>query len=121
MSCFVAISELNANSVDPDQTPSDLGLQCLPMSLLWEARLKWVKDSDQIARLSESMFSDVTAYRNDSKYFDRQTRYKSDLAEYGFMSGCTLFCYSSGKISKMDISILGQVKSNEIRCLNIQK
>ena len=29
----------NANSVDPDQTPrstaSDLGLHCLPMSLLW--------------------------------------------------------------------------------------
>ena len=38
---------LNANSVDPDQTPrsaaSDLGLHCLPMSLLWDARLKWVK------------------------------------------------------------------------------
>ena len=37
----------NANSVDPDQMPhsaaSDLGLHYLPMSLLWEARLKWVK------------------------------------------------------------------------------
>ena len=36
LSCFVEISELNANSVDPDQTPrpvaSDLGLQCLPVS-----------------------------------------------------------------------------------------
>ena len=45
-SCFVEISELNANSVDPDQTPrsaaSDLGLQCLPVYLLWDARLKWV-------------------------------------------------------------------------------
>ena len=34
------------NSVDPDQTPrtaaSDLGLQCLLMSLLWDAKLKWV-------------------------------------------------------------------------------
>ena len=33
---------INANSVDPDQTPrfaaSDLGLQCLPMSLKWQAR-----------------------------------------------------------------------------------
>ena len=32
LSCFVEISELNANSVDPDQTPrfavSDLGLHC---------------------------------------------------------------------------------------------
>ena len=39
------ISELNANSVDPDQTPhsaaSDLGLHGLPMSLLWDARLEW--------------------------------------------------------------------------------
>ena len=38
---------LNANSVDPDQTPrsaaSDLGLHCLPMSLLLDARLKLVK------------------------------------------------------------------------------
>ena len=46
LSCFVEISELNANNVDPDQTPSsvssDLGLHCLPISLLWDARLKWV-------------------------------------------------------------------------------
>ena len=46
MSCFVEISELNANSVDPDQTlhsaASDLGLHCLPASLLWDARLIWV-------------------------------------------------------------------------------
>ena len=37
---------INANSVDPDQTPhsaaSDLGLHCLPMSHLWDARHKWV-------------------------------------------------------------------------------
>ena len=36
-----------ANSVDPDQTPlsaaSDLGLHCLPMSLLRYARHKWVE------------------------------------------------------------------------------
>ena len=41
------MSELNTNSVNPDQTQhsaaSDLGLYCLPMSLLWDARLKWVK------------------------------------------------------------------------------
>ena len=33
-------SVFHANSVDPDQTPrsaaSDLGLNCLPMSLLWD-------------------------------------------------------------------------------------
>ena len=47
MTCFVGISELNANSIDLDQKPhsvmSDLGLHCLPMSLLWGASLKWVK------------------------------------------------------------------------------
>ena len=36
----------NANSVDPDQTShsvaSDLGLHCLLMSHLWDARHKWV-------------------------------------------------------------------------------
>ena len=36
--CFIEIPAFNANSVDPDQTPhfatSDLGLKCLPMSLL---------------------------------------------------------------------------------------
>ena len=43
LSCFVEISELYANSVGPDLTPhsvaSDLGLHCLPMSLLWDTRL----------------------------------------------------------------------------------
>ena len=43
---FIEIPEFNANSVDPDQEPrsatSDLGLHCLQMSLLWDARLKWV-------------------------------------------------------------------------------
>ena len=38
---------LNANSVDENQTPrfaaSDLGLHCLLMSFLWNARIIWVK------------------------------------------------------------------------------
>ena len=46
---FREIPVLNENSVDPDQMPhsaaSDLGLRCLPMSLLWDARHKWVKAS----------------------------------------------------------------------------
>ena len=45
--CFVRISELITNSVDPDQmahsAASDLSLHCLPMSLLLDARHKWVK------------------------------------------------------------------------------
>ena len=35
-----------ANSVDPDQprsAASGLGLHCLPMSHLWDAKHKWVK------------------------------------------------------------------------------
>ena len=36
-----------ANSEDPDQTPrsvaSDLGLHCLPVTLLGVSRLQWVK------------------------------------------------------------------------------
>ena len=43
------ISELNSNSVDPDQTSrsaaSDRGLHCLPMSLLWVTRHKWINSS----------------------------------------------------------------------------
>ena len=35
-----------ANSGDPDQMPhsvaSDLGLHCLPITLLWVSRLQWV-------------------------------------------------------------------------------
>ena len=44
--CFIETHAFNSNSVDPDQTPrsaaSDLDLHCLPMSLLWNARHKWV-------------------------------------------------------------------------------
>ena len=44
---FNEIPVLNANSVDPDQTPrsaaSDLSLHCLQMSLVGDARLKLVK------------------------------------------------------------------------------
>ena len=40
--CFIEIPVLNADNVDPDQTPrsaaSDLGLHCLPMPLVWDAR-----------------------------------------------------------------------------------
>ena len=43
---FIEIPVFKANSVDPDQTPrsaaSDLGLHCLPMSLLWDTRHKYV-------------------------------------------------------------------------------
>ena len=41
------MAEVFANSEDPDQTPhsaaSDLGLHCLPNTLLGVSRLQWVK------------------------------------------------------------------------------
>ena len=44
------IPVFNANSVDPDQMPhfvaSNLGLHCLPVSLLWDAMHKWVNNHD---------------------------------------------------------------------------
>ena len=44
---IIKMPVINAYSVDPDQTPrcaaSDLGLHCLPMFHLWDARHKWVK------------------------------------------------------------------------------
>ena len=43
------MAKLFANSGDPDQTPdsaaSDLGLHCLPITLLRVSRLQWVKDT----------------------------------------------------------------------------
>ena len=43
--CFIGIPVFNSNSVDPDQTSryvvSDLGLLCLPITLLGVSRLKW--------------------------------------------------------------------------------
>ena len=42
--CFKEIHAFNAHNVDPDQMPCsaafDLGLHCLPMLLLWDARHK---------------------------------------------------------------------------------
>ena len=44
--CFIEMPVFTTNSVDPDQMPrstaSDLGLHCLPMSLLGDTRHKWV-------------------------------------------------------------------------------
>ena len=46
LSFITEIPVLKANSVDPDQMPhsaaSDLGIHCLPMSLLWGTRHQWV-------------------------------------------------------------------------------
>ena len=58
--CFIEILVFNANSIYPDQTPrsvaSDLGLHCLPMSRLWDARHKWVKAPSKIRSRRHSIF-----------------------------------------------------------------
>ena len=44
--------------IDPDQTPqivaSDRGLHCLQMSLLWDAKLKWVKKTALLLKLTNT-------------------------------------------------------------------
>ena len=44
--------ELFANSGDPDQTPlsvaSNLGLYCLPITLLGVSRIQWVKGKNLV-------------------------------------------------------------------------
>ena len=50
------MSGLNTNSVEPDQmlcsVASELGLHCLPMSHLWDARLKWVNSLPNFKNLN---------------------------------------------------------------------
>ena len=52
------MAKLFANSGDPDQTPcsaaSDLGLHCLPITLLRVSRLQWVKETKQKKKLKLS-------------------------------------------------------------------
>ena len=38
---------------------SDLGLHCLSMSLLWDARFKWVNPYHFLARFSRQQIDDV--------------------------------------------------------------
>ena len=49
LQCFIEIPVFDAHSVDPDQMPrfaaSDLGLHYLSMSILGNARNKWVNPS----------------------------------------------------------------------------
>ena len=60
--CFIEIPVFNANSVNPDQMPrsaaSDLGLLCLLMSLVWDARLKWIR--------CQALFSVVNNQNNEN-------------------------------------------------------
>ena len=52
---IIKVHVLNANSEDIDQTPhsaaSDLGLHCLPMSILWDARHIWVNEKKIVVSL----------------------------------------------------------------------
>ena len=48
------MAKLFANSGDPDQMPqnaaSDLGLHCLPITLLWVSQLQWVNDFQSLGK-----------------------------------------------------------------------
>ena len=65
--------ELFANSGDPDQTPhsaaSDLGLHCLPVTLLGVSRLQWVNaDTAQITNVCSLRVGSATSLvKPDSK------------------------------------------------------
>ena len=70
--CVIRIPVFNANSVNPDQTPqnaaSDLGLHCLPMSLLWDARHKWINlltvgDISKCSYFSQKWVNAYSVYR----------------------------------------------------------
>ena len=62
--------ELFANSADPDQTPhnaaSDLGLHCLPISILGVSRLQWVKIPFHVYHVSVYAAGNRTHF--DNKY-----------------------------------------------------
>ena len=51
------MAKLLAKSGDPDQTPHfaafDLGLHCLPVTLLWISRLQWVNASRRYSGIPE--------------------------------------------------------------------
>ena len=57
------MAKLFANSGNPDQTPhfavSDLGLHCLPITLLWVFRLQWVNFTSLITELNKDDNSHV--------------------------------------------------------------
>ena len=66
--------ELFVNSGDPDQTPpprsvaSDLGLHCLPVTLLEDSRLQKVKDSLQL-QTHFDIFGNKCYRRNEGSLF----------------------------------------------------
>ena len=63
--------EVFANSIDPDQMPhsvvSDLGLHCLPVTLLGVSRLQWVKASSKI--LADNILNFFLLFFRENKTF----------------------------------------------------
>ena len=69
--CFIEMFVFNANSVDPDQTPSYLGLHGLSLSFLWDARLKWVKTDRAMQQTSlVSLCVDFQTFSNALKNYN---------------------------------------------------
>ena len=92
ISIFIEISVLNANNVDPDQTPcytvSDLGLYCLPMSLLWDNRQKLVKHmktnlcNKNVARSNKRIKKLIQNRKNHSFYIEMFTPVSPVFTKY---------------------------------------
>ena len=93
--CFIEIPVSNANSIDPDQMPcsaaSDLDLHCLLMSLLWDARHKWVKTF-------QNWRATLTRNKSTASIIPRHSNYKVIVAKM-----------SRKKMTEGQITILNQI------------
>ena len=61
---FYSNSVINANRVEPNQTPrsaaSDMGLHCLPVSILGDARHKWINSKQHQEESGPGWFKCLT-------------------------------------------------------------
>ena len=92
------VSELNANSVDPDQTPrsaaSDLGLHCLPMPHLWDVRLNRVRQNGKKNNTVSNVF---VSFLERGTALKKKAFYQAFLLE--FCSKCFPFRVYSKRFS----------------------
>ena len=122
-------SVFNANSVDADQTPryaaSDLGLHCLPMSQLLDARPKWVKTRQQEAKWNCSNFRAAKVGDEDVPILWADTVYNVRQNEHHFCVIQLLFVFINSFQTKLKRSQQGicliskcfKCYENVIRCV----
>ena len=107
------MTELFANSEDPDQTPhsaaSDLGLHCLPVTLLGVSRLQWVKRNSilQDTKNSQLRYQQVSAKCTELSKLQGQTNltFNSFIPEFlrafFFLNLGQKYCFKKGFQSKL--------------------